>query len=73
MSLPTTSLRNKLLVFSSLLVLIPGVILGVLSERNGRSSLLLVIGRQLAREARHTADRLSTLIFELLVRSNGRE
>ena len=62
MSLPTTSLRNKLLVFSSLLVLIPGVILGVLSERNGRSSLLLVIGRQLAREARHTADRLSTLI-----------
>ena len=47
MSLPTTSLRHKLLIFSSLLVLIPGVILGILSERNGRSSLLLVIGRQL--------------------------
>ena len=62
MSLPTTSLRDKLLVFSSLLVLIPGVILGVLAERNGRSSLLLVIGRQLAREASHTADQLSTLI-----------
>ncbi len=62
MSLPATSLRHKLLIFSSLLVLIPGVILGVLSERNGRSSLLLVIGRQLAREARQTADRLSTLI-----------
>ncbi len=62
MSLPTTSLRHKLLIFSSLLVLIPGEILGILSERNGRSSLLLVIGRQLAREARQTADRLSTLI-----------
>ena len=62
MSLPTTSLRHKLLIFSSLLVLIPGVILGILSERNGRSSLLFVIGRQLAREARQTADRLSTLI-----------
>ncbi|MEZ4279457.1 MAG: sensor histidine kinase [Myxococcota bacterium] len=34
----------------------------MLAERNGRSSLLLVIGQQLAREARQTADRLSTLI-----------
>lgn len=62
MSLPTTSLRHKLLIFSSMLVMIPGIILGILSERNGRSSLLLVIGRQLAREATQTADRLSTLI-----------
>lgn len=60
--LPALSLRNKILLFSALLVLIPGTLLGILAERNGRSSLQSVIGRELAREAGHTAERLSTLI-----------
>jgi len=62
MRLSAFSLRNKILFFSAMLVIVPGALLGVLSERNGRASLEGVIGRQLAREAGHTADRISTLI-----------
>jgi signal transduction histidine kinase len=59
---PTSSLRRKLLVFSALLVLVPGVALTALAERSARRALEEVIGRQLSREAGHTAERLSVLL-----------
>lgn len=40
----------------------PGILLVLLAERSGRDSLERVIGRQLAREAGHTADRLSAVL-----------
>jgi len=62
MTLPPLSLRGKLFVFAALLVLAPGLLLGVLADRSARDSLQRVIGRQLESEARHTADRLSVLL-----------
>jgi len=56
------SLRTKLLLFTAALVLVPGILLVLLAERSGRDSLERVIGRQLAREAGHTADRLSAVL-----------
>ena len=56
------SLRNKLFFFAAALVLVPGVLLALIAERSGRESLEQVIGRQLAREAGHTADRLSAVL-----------
>lgn len=56
------SLRNKLLLFAGALVLVPGVLLALIAERSGRDSLQHVIGRQLAREAGHTADRLAAVL-----------
>jgi signal transduction histidine kinase len=43
-------------------VLVPGVLFGFIALQSGRSSLETVIGRQLAREAGHTADRLTALL-----------
>ncbi len=60
--LPALSLRNKLLLFAALLVLVPGLLLTAIAERSGRDSLERVIGRQLAREAGHTAERLSAVL-----------
>lgn len=62
MNLPPLTLRNKLLAFAALLVLIPGVLIGILAERSARDTLQQVIGNQLAREAHHTADRLSSVL-----------
>ncbi len=62
MIVSSLSLRNKLLMFVSMLVLTLGLLVGLLAERNARRSLESVIGRQLAREAGHTAERLSTLV-----------
>ncbi len=56
------SLRSKLLTFAALLVVIPGVLLGAIAVRSGSGSLQRVIGRQLAREAGHTADRLASAL-----------
>jgi two-component system sensor histidine kinase HydH len=56
------SLRNKLLIFAACLVLVPGVILTLIAEQSGRNSLEQVIGRQLAREAGHTAEQLSFVL-----------
>jgi signal transduction histidine kinase len=56
------SLRNKLLLFAAALVLVPGVVLAVIAVRSGSDSLQRVIGLQLAREAGHTADRLSSVL-----------
>jgi signal transduction histidine kinase len=58
----SSSLRRKLLLLAALLVVVPGLALTVLAERSARKSLEEVIGRQLAREAGHTADRLSALL-----------
>ena len=45
-----------------MIVLVPGIVLAVIAERRASDSLEQVIGRQLAREAGHTADRLASLL-----------
>ena len=62
MTLPPLTLRNKLMAFTAVLVLVPGIVIGVIAERSGRDSLQQLIGGQLAREADHTADRISSLL-----------
>ena len=59
MTVSSSSLRNKLLWTAAALVLIPGLLAGWLADRSARTSLQEVIGRQLAREAAHTAERIS--------------
>jgi len=44
------------------LILVPGILSGIIAEQSGRASLQRVIGRQLSREAEHTADRLVALL-----------
>ncbi len=51
------SLRQKLLLFSAALVLIPGLLFVVIVQQSGQASLQQLVGRQLAREAAHTRDR----------------
>jgi len=43
-------------------VLVPGIVLALIAERSGSASLERVIGGRLAREAGHTADRLSAVL-----------
>ena len=62
MKLSPLSLRSKLIGFAASLVLVPGVVLGVLADRSARDSLQQVIGRQLAREAFQTADRVAIVL-----------
>jgi len=62
MNLPALSLRYKLLLFAAALVLVPGLVIGLLAERSGSESLQQVIGGQLAREAHHTAERVSSVL-----------
>ena len=62
MTLSPSSLRNKLLWTAAALVLVPGLLIGWLADRSARASLQTVIGRQLAREASHTAERISALL-----------
>jgi len=61
-TLPVRSLRNKLLLFAAVLVVLPGIMVGVIAERSGRASLQTVIGRQLAREAGHAAEQLAAAL-----------
>jgi len=61
-TLPPLTLRNKLMAFTTVLVLVPGVLIGVIAEQSGRDSLQQLIGSQLAREADHAADRISSLL-----------
>ncbi|MGH0035513.1 MAG: sensor histidine kinase [Myxococcota bacterium] len=61
-NLTPRTLRDKLFLFSAVLVLVPALVVGLLAERNARDSLQRMIGAQLARDAAHTAERLSTLI-----------
>ncbi len=56
------SLRTRLLIFTSILVVGTGVLLALIAERSGSESLQQVIGGRLAREAGHTADRLSSIV-----------
>lgn len=62
MKLSPLSLRSKLIGFAASLVLVPGVVLGLLADRSARDSLQQVIGRQLAREANQTADRVAIVL-----------
>lgn len=45
-----------------MLILVPGAILGLLAERSGRASLERLIGRELAREAGHVAERMAEAV-----------
>jgi two-component system, NtrC family, sensor histidine kinase HydH len=56
------SLRTKLLIFATALVLIPGGIYGAISLSSSRAALAQVIGRQLVEEARSGAERLTTTL-----------
>src|SRR5215510_406377 len=56
------SLRIKLLLFVTALVLIPGGIYGAISLSNSRAALAQVVGRLLVEEAREVADRLATTL-----------
>jgi signal transduction histidine kinase len=61
-SLSRISLSKKLIGFAAVLVLVPGILLAVLAERSGRDTLEKVIGRELAREAAHLADRIEARV-----------
>jgi len=57
-----SSLNNKLVAFAALLVLVPGLVVGIIAERSGRESLQTIIGAQLARESAHVAEQLQGLL-----------
>jgi len=61
-TLSSLALRHKLSLFAAALVLVPGIVLVVIAERSARESLQRVIGQQLAREARNTAEQLSAVL-----------
>lgn len=54
------SLRTKLLLFATAIVLIPGGIYGAITLSSSRAALAQVVGRLLIEEAREGADRLAT-------------
>lgn len=56
------SLRMKLLVFAAVLVVVPGLLIGIIVQHNEQTSLERLIGQQLAREATHTSERIIALI-----------
>lgn len=56
------SLRTKLLLFATAIVLIPGGIYGAITLSSSRAALAQVVGRQLVEEARTCADRLATTL-----------
>ncbi len=56
------SLRIKILIFATALILIPGGIFGAITLSSSRTALAQVIGRQLVEEARNAADRLTTTL-----------
>ncbi len=58
-TLQSFSLRTKLLVFVSALVLVPGAIYGAITVATSRATITQLAGRQLIAEARNGADRLA--------------
>jgi len=58
-TLSAVSLRIKLAAFAAVLIVVPGSIFAVIVQRSEQASLQELIGHQLARDARHTADRLT--------------
>ncbi|NOT58409.1 MAG: HAMP domain-containing protein [Deltaproteobacteria bacterium] len=56
------SLRTKLLLFATAIVLIPGGIYGAITLSSSRAALAQVVGRLLVEEAREGADRLATTL-----------
>lgn len=61
-TLAVPSLRTKLLLFASLLVVVPGALFGALAISSGRRALSDAVGRQLAEESRGGADSLSRML-----------
>jgi len=60
--LPLYSLRAKLLLFSLLLVVVPGVVFALILIASARSALEDAVGRQLVKVAHDTAAELSDLL-----------
>jgi two-component system sensor histidine kinase HydH len=56
------SLRAKLVLFSSALVVVPGVVFGVIAYASAKRALENAVGRQLAEVARDTAAEVTELI-----------
>ena len=65
------SLRTKLLVFASALVLVPGAIYGAITVATSRATIVRLVGRQLVAEARNGADRLATALRSEQARSQS--
>ncbi|MBI2962598.1 MAG: HAMP domain-containing protein [Deltaproteobacteria bacterium] len=61
-SLPSFSLRTKLLALAAGLVAVPGGIYGAITVAHSRATIARLVGRQLVAEARNGADRLSTAL-----------
>jgi two-component system sensor histidine kinase HydH len=61
-TLSAGSLRIKLVIFVALLIAVPGLLFAVIVQRNEQALLQDLIGRQLVREADHTADRLANVL-----------
>lgn len=56
------SLRAKLALLATVLVMVPAAVYGVISLSSSRAALTQVIGRQLVQEARSGADRLALVL-----------
>ncbi len=56
------SLRLKLSIFAAALVIVPGLLFAIMVQQSGQASLQNLIGRQLAREAAHTRERLTAIL-----------
>ena len=61
-NLQSFSLRAKLLVFVTVLVLVPGGMYGYIAVSSSRRALARVVGLQLVGEAHNAADRLATAL-----------
>ena len=60
--LPIHSLRAKLLLFSSALVVVPGIVFGLIAYASAQRALENAVGRQLAEVAHDTAAEVNELI-----------
>ena len=60
--LPVYSLRAKLLLFSTALVIVPGIVFGVIAYVSAHRALENAVGRQLAEVAHDTAAEVTELI-----------
>ncbi len=61
-TLQVFSLRTKLLLFVAAVVILPGAMFGAIAVSSARATLSRAVGRELAEEARDTAERLAATL-----------
>ncbi|TMA78967.1 MAG: sensor histidine kinase [Deltaproteobacteria bacterium] len=61
-TLQVFSLRTKLLLFTAAVVIVPGATFGAIAVSSARATLSRAVGRELAEEARDTAERLAATL-----------